>query len=362
MSRPPQRSPAAWLCIAALILLAVIAFDYATGQLSVSIFYVIPIFVAAWYGGWVPGLVMGFASSVSMVLMEDFLETSAGKPLVLWDDFMKAGFLILVAALFARLSQSLDRETALRDDLERRVRQRTVQLELSANELRAFNYALAHHLRSPLRSIARQAGLLRRELDGELNPARDERFARLDSATRRLDAVIQGMIEISSLTISDPKREDVDLTALAEAVTRELRAASPGRAVRTAIAPGLRARCEPKLAKILLGVLLGNAWKFTQGRADAAVEVSARAENGRTVFVVSDNGAGFDMAYYAKMFKPFERLHDPDEYPGLGIGLTLARQVVARHGGSLWAEGRVGRGATFYFTLEPRASARSTAA
>ncbi len=359
MKRINLRRPPSWLSAAALVFLAVLALDLATGKINTSLFYVLPVYLAARRGGKLPGFVMAVVCVIAMSVTERAIGRPPGKPIVYWDDLMKLALLLFVAALVSRLKDSLERETHLRGDLELRVRERTAQLELGANELRSFNYALAHHLRSPLRSIARQAGLLRQDLEPGLGAAKDERFDRLQDATRRLDAVIQGMIELSALPIAVPGREeDVDLTALAEAVAAELRSLSPGRLVDLEIAPGLRACGDPRLLTVALRCLLGNAWKFTSKRDRAAVEVGAQQKEGRLVYFVRDNGAGFDMAYSNKLFKPFERLHGPDEYPGLGIGLTVARQIISRHGGAIWAEGRVDGGACIYFTLEPAAQRR----
>ena len=147
------------------------------------------------------------------------------------------------------------------------------------------------------------------------------------------------------------KRERVDLTSLAKAIVRDLATAEPERAVDVVVEPGLNAFLDPTLARALFENLLGNAWKFTKRVTTPRVELGQRAEGQERVFFVRDNGAGFDMAYVEKLFAPFQRLHPAREYPGTGIGLATVQRIVYRHGGRAWADGRVGAGATFHFTL-----------
>jgi signal transduction histidine kinase len=344
---------APWLTLFALSLAGVLALDWATGRVGVSIFYLVPIIPVAWGLGEWPAVGAAVVCSSAMFLMEELVERVPQRAIVYWDDVMKVAFLVLFALLLARLREALDREKSLRERLEERVRERTAQLELSSSELQEFNYALAHHLRAPLRSIARLTGLLEGELKAGLSAAQAERFEDIRGSTRRLDAIIEGLLDISSLPVADPRREDVDLSEVARGIVEGLRRTAPERAVRVEIEPGLAVRGERRLLELALRGLLGNAWKFTTDTKDASIELGAKREAGELVYFVRDNGAGFDMAYRAKLFQPFQRLHSPHEYPGLGIGLTLARQVISRHGGRLWAVGTVGGGAAFYFTLPP---------
>jgi light-regulated signal transduction histidine kinase (bacteriophytochrome) len=144
----------------------------------------------------------------------------------------------------------------------------------------------------------------------------------------------------------------VDVSTIATEVATELHARDPKRRVDVAVEPRLRAAADPRLVRIALENLLGNAWKFTRDRADARVEFGARQVDGDRAFYVSDNGAGFDMAYAGKLFQPFQRLHHAHEYEGTGIGLATLQRIVHKHGGRAWAEGSPGHGATFFFTLE----------
>jgi light-regulated signal transduction histidine kinase (bacteriophytochrome) len=152
----------------------------------------------------------------------------------------------------------------------------------------------------------------------------------------------------------------VDLSRLAAEVVEQIRAGEPGRAVQVTIAPSVAGRGDEQLLRLLLQNLLGNAWKYTRRAQNAHIEFGGTAQGGETVYYVRDNGAGFDMAYADKLFKPFQRLHRAEEFEGSGVGLATVARVIQRHAGRVWAEGREGEGATFYFTLNaPEAEARA---
>ncbi len=163
--------------------------------------------------------------------------------------------------------------------------------------------------------------------------------------------LIDDLLKLSRLTRGELNLGDVDLSGLARGVAAELQKSQPGRRVTFRIATGLSARCDPHLLKVVLENLLGNAWKFTGNKERATIEFDASEAGGTVAYFVRDNGAGFDMAYSEKLFATFQRLHLEKEFPGTGIGLSLVQRIIRRHDGSVWAEGAVGRGATFYFTL-----------
>jgi light-regulated signal transduction histidine kinase (bacteriophytochrome) len=164
-------------------------------------------------------------------------------------------------------------------------------------------------------------------------------------------ALIDDLLILSRVTRAEMSLGPVNLTGLARAVAQDLRAGDPARRAEIVIAEGLTTRGDRGLLRLALENLLANAWKFTGGQAQARIEFGRTQHNGRTAFFVRDNGAGFDMAYAHKLFGAFQRLHAASEFPGTGIGLATVQRVVRRHGGEVWAEGTVGRGATFYFTL-----------
>ncbi len=174
---------------------------------------------------------------------------------------------------------------------------------------------------------------------------------RVLEAAGRMGRFIDAMLEVSKLSRARPERENVDLSKLASTVVADLRKADPRRLVTVIVAPGLSARGDARLLGAALGNLLGNAWKFTGGTPDARLEFGSVTLDGRPAFFVRDNGAGFDMGYRSSVFKPFQRFHSAESFPGFGIGLANAQRIVSLHGGELWAESKPGKGATFYFTL-----------
>jgi signal transduction histidine kinase len=173
------------------------------------------------------------------------------------------------------------------------------------------------------------------------------------AATGRMGRLIDDLIELSRVTRQEMRREPVDLSGLARAALEELRRSEPGRQVDVSIAEGLVADADPRLLRVALDNLLGNAWKFSSRTEGARIDVGVRVVDREAVFFVRDNGAGFDMAYGDKLFGAFQRLHAAGDFPGTGIGLATVHRIVQRHGGRIWAESRVGAGATFFFTLGP---------
>lgn len=245
-------------------------------------------------------------------------------------------------------------EALLRDEnarLDARVAERTRELSASNRELEAFSYSVAHDLRTPLRAITNFSDLALDGLPAELSPVLKERLERIRSAGLRMSALIDALLELSRLTRSPFRPVETDLSALAESAAAEIAREHPGRAVAVKIQPGLRDFCDEPLMRIVLASLFDNAWKFTAGTADAAVEFGRSGPEDDDAYFVRDNGAGFDPRFTGKLFTPFERLHSKRDFPGTGIGLATVDRIVKRHGGSAWARGERGRGAAFFFTL-----------
>lgn len=239
----------------------------------------------------------------------------------------------------------------LNQELEARVRARTAELEAANSELEAFSYSVSHDLRAPLRAIDGFARILAEEAGERLETHEREHLARIRSAAERMAVLIDAMIDLASVTRQPLQRETVDLSKLAEAVIRELHAESPEREVAVEITRDLVVNADPALMHVLLDNLLRNAWKFTSRTPDARIRFGARREGGRIVFQVEDNGAGFDMHYANKLFKPFQRLHAQHEFPGTGIGLATIHRIVGRHDGRIWVDAQPGAGARFSFVL-----------
>ena len=238
-----------------------------------------------------------------------------------------------------------------RRDVE--LRERTAQLETANRELEAFSYSVSHDLRAPLRAIEGFSEALEIDCAGELSDSARDSLRRVRGAAERMSTLIDELLDLSRLGRIELKRTPVDLGDSASAITNDLAKRCPQRSVDVQVAPGLVADADPELVQIALQNLLDNAWKYTSKTDGARIEVGASPNGAIKVFHVRDNGAGFDMAHAARMFGAFQRLHHARDFEGTGIGLAIVQRIIARHGGRIWAEGSVGAGATFYFTLEP---------
>jgi light-regulated signal transduction histidine kinase (bacteriophytochrome) len=251
--------------------------------------------------------------------------------------------------LLASLAEAKDRAESLNAVLEEQTR----RLERVNSELRSFAYSVSHELRAPLRAIAGFSEVLLEDCAQRLDATDRDHLGRISRAAVQMARMIDGLLTLSRVTRGSLNRETVDLTAMAERVAAELREAEAQRRIEWSIAGDLVADCDAQLVQRVLENLLGNATKFTGLVPEALIEFGALAEEGRRTFFVRDNGAGFDMDHARQLFLPFHRLHRDSEFPGDGIGLATVQRIVQRHGGEIWADGAVGQGATFYFTLEP---------
>jgi PAS domain S-box-containing protein len=270
------------------------------------------------------------------------------------EDEQDARLISLAARQLGTFIQRKRAEDELRElsaELEQRVRERTAQLEAANEELEAFSYSVSHDLRAPLRAIHGFSRALMRGHDGQLDDQGRELLERVCRAAARMSELIDAMLVLSRASRGSLRRRQIDLSADARTIADELRAGDPARVVEFVIEDGLLAVGDPDLVHTVLQNLLGNAWKFTAGREHARIELARAVQNGRSSFVVRDNGAGFDMAYADKLFQPFERLHAEEEFHGMGVGLATVQRIVRRHGGEVRGQGRVGRGAEFYFDL-----------
>jgi PAS domain S-box-containing protein len=237
--------------------------------------------------------------------------------------------------------------SAIRDISERK--QVESSLKLAISELEAFSYSVAHDLRAPLRGMNGFAELLLQDFGDKLGPQGLDFLQEIHTNAVKMGALIDALLSLSKVARSDLKVEPTDLSSLARAIAARLQAAEPGREVTAVIQEQLHANVDLHLARALLENLLSNAWKFTGKVSSARVELGFSAE--RRAFYVKDNGAGFDMAYADKLFAPFQRLHSARDFAGTGIGLATVQRIVHRHGGKVWAEGKVDEGAAFYFTM-----------
>jgi signal transduction histidine kinase len=241
-----------------------------------------------------------------------------------------------------------DRTQQLHETLQRRV----AELEAANRDFQSVGYAISHDLRTPLRSID---GFSQEVLDtcgDRLDADAIGCLHRVRKASQRMGVLIDALLDLRCVAQDALLyEEDIDLAAMAEAIVAALHDASSLRQVAFHMTDGMYARGDVKLLRVALWNLLDNAWKFTANRPDAVIEFGMVWQEEKPVYFVRDNGAGFDMAYINKLFLPFTRLHKTSEFPGEGAGLMIVKRAIERHGGTVWAEGVVDQGATFYFTL-----------
>jgi two-component system sensor histidine kinase/response regulator len=224
-------------------------------------------------------------------------------------------------------------------------------LEAANKELESFSYSVSHDLRAPLRSIDGFSQALLEDYADKLDEEGKDHLQRVRASTQRMAELIDDMLNLSRMTRSEMRLEAVNLSTVAKTVAAELQRSQPDRRVEFVIAEGVVANGDSGLLRVVLENLLGNAWKFTGKHSEAKIEFGISLQNGNSAYFVRDNGSGFDMAYAGKLFGAFQRLHDAREFPGTGVGLATVQRVIHRHGGQVWAESEVEKGATFYFTL-----------
>jgi len=240
----------------------------------------------------------------------------------------------------------------LNEGLERRVAERTSELTAVNQELESFSYSVSHDLRAPLRAINGFGQILEEECGERLDAGAREHLQRIRTATLRMSALIDDLIELARVTRTEMRRAPVDLSAMARDVAAGLQAVQPGRGVEVVVAHGLCATGDCTLLRQVLENLFGNAWKFTSRHERARIEFGAEVVDGKQAFFVRDDGAGFDPKYADRLFGAFQRLHKSSDFEGTGIGLATVQRIVRRHGGRAWARSAVEQGATFYFTLD----------
>ena len=226
-----------------------------------------------------------------------------------------------------------------------------IELAATYKQLEAFSYSVSHDLQAPLRSVSGFSKILCEDYADKLDTQGKDYLVRIKNGSDRMSQLIEDLLRLSQIGSQKIERMDYDLSSLASAIVNSHREADPARNVEVIIAEGLRAVVDPNLMRIALTNLLGNAWKFTSKVENARVKFGATEKDAKIVYFVRDNGAGFDPTYSAKMFLPFQRLHSEKEFEGTGIGLAIVERIIQRHGGKVWAEGVLNKGATIYFTL-----------
>lgn len=249
-------------------------------------------------------------------------------------------------------ASSITRDISERYRLQAELRLRTDDLEIAYRDLETFSYSVSHDLRAPLRALRGLSSALLQDCGDDLSEAAIGYTTRIQAASERMTQLIDDLLNLARVSRAKIRLQVLNLGAEAADIAAELQRQEPNRHVRFTIQQPALATADLTLIRTVLQNLLDNAWKFTSGRDDAAIEFGMTPEGtSGSRFYVHDNGAGFDPADAGKLFKPFERLHDASQFPGTGVGLASVRQIVERHGGRTWADGASGAGATFYFTL-----------
>ena len=259
---------------------------------------------------------------------------------------------LVLAAAVAERKFAEEQVRKLNSELELRVQQRTAQLEGTNKELEAFCYSVSHDLRAPLRTIRGFSEVLLEQYRPHLDARGQDYLRRTCDAGMQMDKLIEDLLKLSRVSRSELQQTDINLSAIAQEISKELAKNEPSRTVEFAIAPQVSAKGDERLLRLVIDNLLRNAWKFTRKTPDARIEFG-RSNMDASPIYVRDNGVGFDMAYVGKLFGVFQRLHSASEFAGSGVGLAIVQRIINRHGGRVWAEAKVNSGATFYFTLPP---------
>ena len=294
------------------------------------------------------------------------IEVNGNRWLQITETETRSGGIVSVYNDITALKEREEELQRLNEVLEDRIAERTAELaaanqELTVanRELESFSYSVSHDLRAPLRAMAGYSSILLEESAKHFDPESAKHLERIHAGAMRMGGLIDDLLRLSRIGRWEMNRQDFDFSSLATSAAAEAAEAYPEHRVEVAVEPGMRANGDPGLVHTILENLLGNAWKFSSRTDGARVEVGRQVRDGEPAYFVRDNGAGFNMAYADKLFRPFQRLHRPDEFEGTGIGLSIVQRAVARHGGRVWAESEEDRGATFWFTLGKPAAARA---
>lgn len=245
-----------------------------------------------------------------------------------------------------------DAHSARIADLEREVAELTEQVTTARRELEALSYAVSHDLRAPLRSLSGFSQALADLPAGSIDAKAAHYLERIQQASRKLSTLIDALLTLSRIARADMQLRSLDFTQICNEAAATVRSRYPDRNVELTIAPGMRAFGDSRMLRTAMENLLDNAWKFTAQRTDAKISVSQEGD----AYVIRDNGAGFDMTYAEKLFRPFQRMHAETQFPGIGAGLAAVQRIVDRHGGRVWADAQPEQGATLHLSLPPAPS------
>jgi light-regulated signal transduction histidine kinase (bacteriophytochrome) len=261
---------------------------------------------------------------------------------------------VLIDSFNEMLKEIQQRDDALQkahDELEQRVSERTRELESSNRELEAFSYSVSHDLRAPLDTMNGFSYVLWKNEANRLGEKSKEALQGIRAGAKRMSELIDDLLNLSRVTTTTMQREKIDLSEFARSIVEELHREAPHRKVEFVAPAKTEVYADSRLLRIVMDNLLRNAWKYTCYHDHARIEFGEASRSGQAVFFVKDDGSGFDPRSANRLFQPFQRLHSAAEFPGSGVGLATVRRIIQKHGGEVWAEGAVEKGATFYFTL-----------
>jgi signal transduction histidine kinase len=263
----------------------------------------------------------------------------------------QVGGIVLFSEDLTGLKKAQEEIEALNTDLERRVEMRTAELKAANQELDAFAYAVSHDLRAPLRAMIGFSQALLEDCAPQLSEEGLDHLQEIQAAGLKMGELVDGLLVLSRSLRGTMECRPVDVSGLAQRIAADLEREEPGRPVQWLIEPALEVSGDPRMVEVVLTNLLSNAWKYSAGADPACISVYSNERGGKSFICVSDNGAGFDMRHAERLFKPFQRLHRQDEFPGIGIGLATVQRIINRHGGMIEAEAEPGKGASFRFWL-----------
>jgi len=240
----------------------------------------------------------------------------------------------------------------LNEQLEQKVLDRTAQLEASNKELEAFSYSVSHDLKGPVRRIDSITRAFIEDYFSTLDDTEKDFLKKITDSANSMNVLIDELLKLSRIVRHDIDKMQINLSDIALDINQEIKKLNPGRKVHLMIQESLLDYCDPKLMRIVFQNLFDNAWKYSAKEKESVIEFSRTKKDGKTVYVIRDNGVGFDMTYYDRLFTPFQRLHSDDQFTGTGIGLATVKRIILKHGGLIWAESSPGEGTRFYFTLD----------